>query len=207
MRKIIFTCCLLFLLLTILEIGITYGLFETNKLITVDNNIAKWQIKVNDSVINNTNQKFNVTSFIVEEDSNVASGKFAPSSRGYFDIVIDPNETGVAFRYDVTFDWTKLSNMQIKILDIEAIGGNSLTLSNKDTYSGIMLLEDIQDEVTHTIRVNLEWNNDEDNNLTDSEYGLNITKKILIPVTIKFTQYLGDTIEVYTGNVYTNGTY
>lgn len=203
MRKIIFTCCLLFLLLTVLEIGITYGLFETNKLITVDNNIAKWQIKVNNSVINNLYQNFNVTNFVVEEDANVASGKFAPNSKGYFDIVIDPNETGVAFRYDVAFDWSKLSNTQISILDIEAIGGDALILSNKDTYSGIILLDEIQDGVTRTIRVNLEWNNDENNNLTDSEYGLNISKEILIPVSIKFSQYLGEPIEVYTGSGYT----
>ena len=72
--------------LTAYEISKSYGLFETEKDIIVNADIGKFQIKVNDDLINETTT-FSVSNFNVTGDSNVRENYFAPGTNGYFDIV------------------------------------------------------------------------------------------------------------------------
>ena len=189
MRKILLLVVLLFLSLTIMEISNTFGLFETNNVITVDNNIAKWQIKVNNSLIKDS-VHFTVNNYNIDSDSNVKEGLIAPGVGAYFDIDIDPNNTSVSIRYDITFDLTGLENDKIKIVNIEELGGNTL-VNNNDTYAGII---PINNSSIHHIRVYIEWENDEENNEIDSKFGVTGEKEINIATNIKFSQYLGETI-------------
>ena len=189
MRKILLLVVLLFLSLTIMEISSTFGLFETNNVITVDNNIAKWQIKVNNSLIKDP-VHFTVNNYNIDSDSNVKEGLIAPGVGAYFDIDIDPNNTSVSIRYDITFDLTGLENDKIKIVNIEELGGNTL-VNNNDTYTGII---PINNSSIHHIRVYIEWENDEENNEIDSKFGVTGEKEINIATNIKFSQYLGETI-------------
>ena len=189
MRKILLLVVLLFLSLTIMEISSTFGLFETNNVITVDNNIAKWQIKVNNSLAKDS-VHFTVNNYNIDSDSNVKEGLIAPGVGAYFDIDIDPNNTSVSIRYDITFDLTGLENDKIKIVNIEELGGNTL-VNNNDTYAGII---PINNSSIHHIRVYIEWENDEENNEIDSKFGVTGEKEINIATNIKFSQYLGETI-------------
>lgn len=189
MRKILLLVVLLFLSLTIMEISNTFGLFETNNVITVDNNIAKWQIKVNNSLIKDP-VHFTVNNYNIDSDSNVKEGLIAPGVGAYFDIDIDPNNTSVSIRYDITFDLTGLENDKIKIVNIEELGGNTL-VNNNDIYTGII---PINNSSIHHIRVYIEWENDEENNEIDSKFGVTGEKEINIATNIKFSQYLGETI-------------
>lgn len=190
MRKILFFVVLLFLSLTIMEISSTFGLFETNNVITVDNNIAKWQVKVNNSNIND-DVHFVVNNYNVSVDSNVKEGLLAPGVGGYFDIDIDPNDTSVSVRYDINFDLSGLNNDSIQIVNIEELGNNSITLTDELTYSGVI---PISNSTVHHIRVYLNWINNEENNQLDSLYGVDNTINVNIAVNIKFTQYLGEEI-------------
>ncbi len=189
MRKILLLVVLLFLSLTIMEISSTFGLFETNNVITVDNNIAKWQIKVNNSLAKDP-VHFTVNNYNINSDSNVKEGLIAPGVGAFFDIDIDPNNTSVSIRYDITFDLTGLENDKIKIVNIEELGGNTL-VNNNGTYTGII---PINNSSVHHIRVYIEWENDEENNEIDSMFGVTGEKEINIATNIKFSQYLGETI-------------
>ena len=194
MRKMLFFVVLLFLCLTILEIGSTFGLFETNNSITVSNDIAKWQVKVNDSNINDS-VHFVVDNYVVSSDSNVKEGLIAPGVSAYFDIDIDPNDTSVSIRYDISLDFASLNNDSIQIVSVEELNDNNIVMTDESTYTGLI---PITDSSIHHIRVYIEWVNNEENNQVDSLFGLDNDTSVTIRVIIKFSQYLGETIVEYT---------
>ena len=193
MRKILLCVILIFICLTIIELHHTWGLFETNNTIVVQNDIAKWQIKVNDSSINSP-VNFVVDNYLVNTDANVKQGLLAPGTTAYFDIEIDPNDTSVSIRYDIYFDMAEVGNTSVQISNVEEINNNNITLTDELTYTGVI---PISDSDTHTVRVYIEWVNDENNNEIDSSFGLDDESEINIPVNIRFSQYLNDIIVEY----------
>lgn len=190
----LFFVVLLLLCITILEISSTYGLFETNNSITVSNDIAKWQVKVNNSNINDS-VHFVVDNYAVSTDSNVKEGLIAPGVGAYFDIDIDPNNTSVSVRYDISLDLSLLNNDSILITNIEELNNNNIIMTDEATYTGVI---PISNSSIHHIRVYIEWVNNEENNQVDSLYGLDDDTSVTIPVIINFSQYLGETIVEYT---------
>ncbi len=189
MRKLLLFVILLFISLMVLEISDTFGLFETNNVITVDNNIAKWQINVNNSSINDS-VHFVVNNYNISSDANVKEGRIAPGVSAYFDIDINPNDTSVSIRYDINFDLSGLENEKIKIVNVEELNSNPLIV-NDDTYVGII---PISDSSIHHIRVYIDWENSDDNNEVDSLFGTYGEKNVEIVANIKFSQYLGEEI-------------
>lgn len=194
MRKILLIVVLLFLCITILEISSTFGLFETNNSITVNNDIAKWQVKVNNSNINDS-VHFVVDNYVVSTDPNVKEGLLAPGNGAYFDIEIDPNNTSVSVRYDISLDLSSLNNDSIQIVNIEELNDNNIIMTDESTYTGLI---PISNSSIHQIRVYIEWVNNESNNQIDSTFGLDDNIHVNIPVTINFSQYLGEEIVEYT---------
>lgn len=180
---------------SIYEITDTYGLFESNKTLTVDNTVAKWNIYINETNINETTT-FTVDNFTLEETSTVADGKIAPGTTGYFDITIDPTDTQVSIRYDLTFDFSAIPS-NITISGIEETSGSSMIRTGEFTYSNYLVLSDIEDGITNNIRVYLAWNNEETNNEIDTEIGMTEDNYIEIPVSITVSQYLNETLEPY----------
>ena len=66
---------------------------------------AKWQILVNDTDITN-NSSSNISLVpIIDENENIKSNTIAPSSKGYFDIIIDPSNVDVSFNYSISLDY------------------------------------------------------------------------------------------------------
>ena len=71
-------------------------------------NTAKVQIKVNNLAVSDLEElknNFALANINWNNNSHVKSGKAAPGSVGDFHIIIDPNDTDVSFRYDITFDF------------------------------------------------------------------------------------------------------
>lgn len=181
---------------SIYEITNTYGLFESQKDLVADNTVAKWNIYINDSSINTT-ENFIIDNFTFEESNTVANNKIAPGITGWFDILIDPKDTQVSIRYDITFDFTNLPN-NITIESIEETNGQQIIKTGPNTYSNYITLANINDGITNNIRVYIKWNTAEENNETDTSIGLTEDNIIQIPVSITVSQYLSETIEPYT---------
>ena len=63
-------------------------------------------------------------------------------------------------------------------------------------------LEDIENNETVDLKVNVLWNDNSDNDLSDSVLGSNIGEDVYIPVTIRFLQYdSNDIINEYVEDV------
>ena len=189
MKRWLIILFLMSLLLTFYEITVSYGLFETERDIVVNSDIGKFQIKLNDELINETTA-FSVSNITVSGDSNVRQNHFAPGTNGYFDIVIDPNDSDVSIYYEIVCHSDLIQNDNIHLTRIENVGKSDLTLVGPNTYIAIIPLSDIKNHDITTIRFYVEWVNDESNNDVDSMYG-NSSTKFDIPMEITFRQYTG----------------
>ena len=195
MKRVLLLISLLMLFFTIYLTMDTYALFESNKNYDVSSDIAKFVIKVNGSEAKT--EEFVVDSIAYYENEYVIENKIAPLVDGYFDIVIDAEEVEVSLRYDIEFDFSSLSIPGLVISSITELGGNTLVLTDKDTYSGVITLADMDSSTVNTVRVSISWQNDEANNEVDSSWGMVADKVISIPVNVKLTQYLGEKLPVY----------
>lgn len=193
--KILYITCAIMIFVTIYEITNTYGLFESNINMNADSKLATWNILINDTNIGKS-ETFTIDNFISEEDSTVASGKIAPGTSGYFNININPSNTQVSIRYDLTFDFSKLDNL-FTITKVEEKNGYNLIKTGPNTYSNVITLNEIKENKTNNIRVHIKWNNNEENNDKDTEIGLTENNTLNIPVSITVLQYSGEKIEPY----------
>ena len=194
-KKILYIIFSFFLLLTLYEIKKTYGLFESNNKMPVQQSTAKWNILINGTNIK-SEEKFVVNSVNVEDNENVLNGKIAPGVKGYFDIEIDKTNTSTSIVYSITFDFTKISD-SITIEKIEETTSGNLIRTGENTYSKVMK---INDDPINNIRVYIKWENKEENNDIDSLVGLTKDNYINIPVSISAMQYLGEEIIEYQEN-------
>lgn len=194
-RKLLIILTIILMFVTVYVIKDTYALFESNKIVNTNTNIAKWNVMINGKNINNE-QRFIIDSINILEKGNVKNGKMAPGAEGYFDIVIEPNDTDTSIIYNVTFDFTKV-NGSFKINKIEEITSGNLIMTGESIYSKVITLDEIKRGVTNTIRVYIKWDNIEENNEEDSQIGLTKNNFINIPVIVEVTQYLGEEILEY----------
>lgn len=195
--KLLLSCLFLVVLVyTVYNIYETYALLETDEIVTNDFNTANWNILINDTLLSGEETSFKIDKIKIDENSFVKENKLAPGTSGYFDILIDPSSTDVSIKYDINFDFSKVPP-GIDIVSIKETSGSSLIKTGESTYTNVITLKEIKENKKNNIRVNVTWNNIEDNNLEDSKLGLIYDNKLDIPVTITVTQYLGEEIREY----------
>lgn len=189
MKKQLSIIALLFLGLTLLSILSSYGIFESNIPLEINKPLAQWVILVNNIDVTGENTALSIPSVNWSSNSNTLPGVVAPGMTGYFEMLIDPSGTEVSFEYEISIDFSVLENESIKLVSIED-SSNELVQINDTTYKGIFLLSDIELGKTETLRFNIIWENDDDNNEVDSSF-INIDDSFLrIPFGIRFSQYI-----------------
>lgn len=196
MKKICFVISFfLFATLLYMIVG-TYGLFETKNNRVVETGLGKWTVLINDVDVTKE-LEFDINTINWNENENVKSNKIAPGVSGYFDITIDPTDTDVSVRYDAIFDFSVFENTNIVVNSISEIDGKNVVKTAENTYTGVIELDEIKNNVTHTIRVNVAWENDDNDNVYDTEIGVIPDNTIEIPIMFKVLQYTGETIVEY----------
>ena len=177
MKKVLLIVFSFLLVYMFLEIKNTYSLFETNGTVDVSSDLANWYIMVNNNNIN--------------DQAHVIDEKAAPGSSGKFNLVIDGADTQVSFVYEITIDLSSLNNDEIQIDYVKELNNYNLVRTGENTYSSVITLEEIKNNVTHNIELGLIWNNNEKNNKVDYELGSQGNEGINIPIIISFFQYTG----------------
>lgn len=198
-KKIIIALFLILLAIFIIcAIIYTYATFTSEFSGDMKIDSATWKIIVNNTDISSSTVKtFTIDALNVDESQGVESGKLAPGLNGNFNILIDPSNTDVSIKYEIKLDTQYINDTNIKIESIiETNNGKDLIYTDENIYTGTILLDEIKNGITDNIRVNLKW---EDNDLEDIEIGKQPNNQIKIPVEIKISQYLGETIEEYDG--------
>lgn len=169
---------------------------------------ANWQILVNEEdITNNTSSTISITP-VVDTNEYVSPNKIAPSSKGYFDIEINPSNVDVSFNYTISLEYDNENMPDIvitkyAILDENYIEGNDLDLitltDNKITNTLNYNIATAPEEFSFkpfTIRVFFEWYEGENelmNDEADSDLGNSAATEdtsFKINATISFEQKL-----------------
>lgn len=198
--KIMLMClATIMLAVTIYEISSTYAVFHSEITGKVTQTIGKWKIKINNTdVLEGTSEEFTMNQFIVEQNNNTKPGKMAPGTTGTFEATIDPTNTQVSVRYDISVDLEEVSNSKVKLVSIEKENTTSqIVQTSQNIFTGIIPLEEINNGTIETIKIKFYWENDEENNEVDSAIGTILNSKIQIPVKIDLSQYLGEEIKAF----------
>lgn len=202
LSKLLILICLFIILLLIYGVIRIYALFhsELNSEVQLKNGI--WNIIVNEvDITKGKDIKFDIKDISIEENSHVKPGKIAPGLTGNFKISIDPQNTNVSVRYDVSLDEQELTNSNLVIKSItETQRGNKLVRVAKNTYAGIISLEEIKKENKNEITVEIEWLDNEDDSNKDVDVGAHADAVYKIPIAIHVSQYLGEELKAYTEN-------
>ena len=194
MKKIIIFATIIVLGIMAYTVSCTYALYETNKKIDKEIQMAKWEININDIDAIKTNN-IELNNIYWNSNEHVKEGRVAPSMAGYYDIIIDPKGTDVAIQYEITFDYSDIQNDAIHVVSLKEINNKELLKKDDNTYVGLITLEDIENSEKHNIRTTLIWEDIEDNN-KDYELGSIYDNELKIKVNIKFSQYLNDDMKV-----------
>ena len=208
MKKVLVLIGLIMLSFTIFEIVDSYAKYTSESYATIQKQAGAWVIEINDSDISsrNSSKQFAINSLTYPSNEYVLENKIAPSSSGYFDIVIDPSGTSTAIRFDVTIDFSELDiSDAIDFESANILGDNntltSMTRTGEYTYTGIISLSNVLNNVPTTARFYISW--DEDltgtNDEEDSRLGvLREETSLNLPVSVVISQYSGETITSFT---------
>lgn len=177
-----------------------YALFHSELNSKIQQKNGNWNIIINNTdVTQGKDIKFNIDSISVEENEHVETGTLAPGLTGHFNIIIDPQNTDVSVKYEISLDENELKNSNLIIKSIkEKSEENKLIKVGPNDYVGVILLEKIKNGQKDEITVEIEWLDNEENNETDIEIGQKSDSQYKIPLTVHVCQYLGENIEAYT---------
>lgn len=195
---------LLILIMLIVIYGIIniYAIFysELNGNIELEKGI--WNIEVNNTdITNETLKEFTIDTIDMETNEHVKNGKLAPGMKGSFKIGINPKNTNVSVKYEISLNEKQMANSSIKINSIKEIEqNNELIKTGENSYTGIISLDDINKNVKNNIKVEIEWVDDRENDKLDEKIGTVYNSKIQIPITVHVSQYFGETIDEYVEN-------
>ena len=205
-RKFKVLLVIISLSLTLSLMSNTYSRYVADTTSDIELQFANWQILVNENdITNNSASSINIVP-ILEENNNIATNSIAPTSKGYFDIEIDPSNVEVSFDYQINFELLN-DNMpdllisKYALLDSNYVEGDSLTtIPITDNQINNLLTYDNSTEnfrfEPFKVRIYFEWYEGQDENMNDeadaqigNEAATNDTK-LQIKTTISFSQII-----------------
>lgn len=150
--------------------------------------IASWNIKINNEVINNETTLTNEIVPVLDENPYVKEGVIAPGSTGHFDLVINAEEVDVDFTYEISGTVSEDTPLSDLILTEYEINGVKTAYNPTNKITGTLL----KNTGDTSIRVYFKWNDDSTetmNNQQDTAYAIDPDHQPTeITVNIKFLQ-------------------
>ncbi len=195
---------LISLSITLSLMSSTYSKYAANTTGNFEVSFSKWQILVNESDITDKNTKEITLMPVIEQNQYIAKNKVAPSSKGYFDIDIDPSNVQLSFNYKITLNMLNenipdLVITKYSILDTTHKEQDQQELKNiqENQIEGTLLYNNELDSFQFepfTIRIYFEWYEGEEEQMSDeedTEIGRNASEESLkIKVDMAFTQMI-----------------
>ena len=166
----------------------SYAKYRRQVNVNMTATIAKWDILVNEELINNKSELTGYITPVIDTNTHVKEGVLAPGGTGYFDVVIDATDVDVDFDYEITGavnEATPLTDLKITRYVQDQTTYN---YSSSTPISGTIL----KNTPNTTIRVYFEWDDSATNtmnNQDDTSYTINSsTHEAKIKVTLHFSQ-------------------
>ena len=200
LQKVLFLLMMCIFALLIYKIIDIYAVFHSEVEANVKLENGVWNITVNGTQITTgVETEFVVNQISTTENEHVKPGTLAPGLSGTFEMAINPEDTNVSVRYDITLNEEEFGDTNLQIKSIKEVENNyQLMKTGENMYTGIMPLQDIQNGIIHKIQMEIEWIDDGLNNEADSELGKDGAQPLQIPITVHVIQYLGENITTVT---------
>lgn len=85
------------------------------------------EYKINGAdVLKGTSEEFNMQQFVVDENENTKPGKMAPGTTGLFELSIDPTDTQISVRYDISIVLDEITNDKVQLISVEKDSTNNI---------------------------------------------------------------------------------
>ncbi|MBO4245436.1 MAG: hypothetical protein J5892_01695 [Bacilli bacterium] len=173
-------CLILLLISCAVSLGFisnTYSRYVAGTESNIDMLFAKWQVLVNNTDITSSNSSNITFNPIIEASNNVKSNTIAPTSKGYFDIEIDPTNVDVSFRYLIELEMDNEDMPDIMITKYAFLPDDyedGDLLEYEDIVNGEIANDMLYDNESNgfdafTIRVFFEWYDGEDETMDDDD--------------------------------------
>lgn len=166
---------LLSLLYLITLVQDTYAKYTSSANANTNITISRWNILVNNQDIKNNSNFTNTIKPVFEDNENIATGVIAPTSKGYFDIIIDGTKTDVSFQYNINLALSNLNTVSdLKLTNYKVNDDDTLHQIENNVISNQILYD--SDNKIIKYRIFVEWIDGETetmNNEADTEAAIN----------------------------------
>ena len=157
---------------------------------TANISIARWKILVNDEDIRDENTVNTVINPVFLGNDNIAENIIAPTSEGYFDLIIDAREADVSFKYKISMSVNQNSSVKDLVATKYVVNeGEPITMDiNNQTIENTVLYGN--NNSTINIRVYIVWNDGYGSLMDNSADTLATTSgnSAMMNVSLNFTQ-------------------
>lgn len=185
-NKIKFFIALISLVYCISLIQDTYAKYVSSASGNATMSIARWNILVNDTDIKNNSNFTNTITPVFEGNENIANNVIAPTSTGYFDIVLDGANADVSFNYTINLDVDETSDVSDLVIEKYTIGSDSTEYTYDGTISNNIILTDVNKTISYRFYVT--WNDSETASMDNVGDTLAAGGEAKIAVSINFIQ-------------------
>lgn len=170
-KKINILLACIALLFSLLVIQETFAKYLTDADGEADMNIARWKILVNNKDIRNNSDISQTLTPTFLENEHIAQNIIAPTSEGYFDIIIDHTAADVSFNYKITSNPNTNSSVSDIVTTGYSINGGEIIplteennlISNDVLYSNTNINKIIE------VRIYIKWDDSETNKMNNEE--------------------------------------
>lgn len=146
----------------------SYAKYLTSTSENASINVARWRIIVNNKDIRESSTANAVIVPIFEGNDNIASGIIAPTSEGYFDLVIDATEADVSFKYDINFSVNKDSAVTDLIATKYTINNGEEIVLDRDNQTISNTVLQVNNTSPIYIRVYVIWDDGENSTMDNA---------------------------------------
>ncbi|MGN1358470.1 MAG: hypothetical protein ACI4WU_03775 [Bacilli bacterium] len=190
MKKKVILLVVLSILLCLFFVQESFAKYITEANETANMSIARWKILVNNEDIRDESTVNTVINPVFPGNDNIAENIIAPTSEGYFDLIIDAREADVSFKYKITMSVNENSSVRDLVATKYVINdGEEITLdSDNQVIENTVLHRD--NTGTINIRVYIVWNDGEGASMDNSEdtSATTSSNSAMMNVSLNFTQ-------------------
>ncbi|MDO4341780.1 MAG: hypothetical protein Q4C44_03440 [bacterium] len=193
-KRLLWATAIFFVFITIIIItNESYALLETISNGNAEVNTGGWTIKLNEKNISSgVTEKFTLNNITYNNTNpNIDEKYIAPGKSGYFDIILDPTGTEVAISYEIKVNLEDTNYPSNIKFSVEELNSNANITSENNTFTGVISLEEVTKSKTITLRLHLNWENDEQFNEEDTSLGIVENNRFEIPIKVILNQYQG----------------
>lgn len=188
----------LFIIITILSLFSlciftkkTYTAYESAVDNEVQVEVADWKIEIDGQDISTATRDISLSN-IKWQHSHASNTTAAPGSVGIVKVKIDPTTTDVAIKYTISYTDHTIDPDCILTVTHIYMEEEELDKINDNTYSGLITIDQIKEQITRNLVIHVEWINDENNNEIDTQIGLNEKDPNYLRLEFDARQYTGE---------------